>query len=600
MGRRQTLKNTLMAIAVILLMAFAVAASSQMVFADDTEHTWNVKSITFTPAEPTVKMSQVKERDNDGIYALNLANRYKKGMNNCFFKPGDKCVVIYNDNSTKDFEFSKIKGVSYAEFKAADGEIINLEALHTDNAEELKKSGEVSVDDLAAIIGENRVAIEYGEYWEEGEEVLGHCVRTYTKLEVKENIAHDHTTALRERNKTDALCDATGMSRDCQYCQICGKYFEDFDATIELNKDELIKKMLEHDWSEWTTDEADPKKKRRICNRCQEEDLRIVDVHVHTPGKELHWTKPTCEHGGIDYHYVCTDEDCGALLIKNDLGDYVQVERSALKLPARGHKKGKPIQGKVKPATCSYIGGYTLTYNCERCGMHLTTERIDIPVDPDAHVWNDGEVIKDATCTETGIMRFTCTECEVEKDEDIPAGHKWGKWNVTKAATCTVAGSQERTCSACNKIEKKSIAAKGHKWKSAYTVDKKATYAAAGSKSIHCSACNAKKPKSVVSIPKLKVKAVTLTGVKAVKRGFTAKWTKGSGINGYEMQYALNKKFTKSKKTIVIKKPGTISKKVTKLKAKKKYYVRIRAYKIVNKKKYYSAWGKIKTVTTKR
>jgi hypothetical protein len=232
--------------------------------------------------------------------------------------------------------------------------------------------------------------------------------------------------------------------------------------------------------------------------------------------------------------------------------------------------------------------------------MHLTTERIDIPVDPDAHVWNDGEVIKDATCTETGIMRFTCTECEVEKDEDIPAGHKWGKWNVTKAATCTVAGSQERTCSACNKIEKKSIAAKGHKWKSAYTVDKKATYAAAGSKSIHCSACNAKKPKSVVSIPKLKVKAVTLICVKAVKRGFTAKWTKGSGINGYEMQYALNKKFTKSKKTIVIKKPGTISKKVTKLRAKKKYYVRIRAYKIVNKKKYYSAWSKIKTVTTKR
>ena len=34
------------------------------------------------------------------------------------------------------------------------------------------------------------------------------------------------------------------------------------------------------------------------------------------------------------------------------------------------------------------------------------------------------------------------------------------------------------------------------------------------------------------------------------------------------------------------------------LKAKKKYYIRVRTYKTVSGKKYYSTWSKTKTVTT--
>ena len=73
-----------------------------------------------------------------------------------------------------------------------------------------------------------------------------------------------------------------------------------------------------------------------------------------------------------------------------------------------------------------------------------------------------------------------------------------------------------------------------------------------------------------------------------------------SPATGYQIQYALNSKFTKSKKTVKIKKAATVSKKVTKLKAKKKYYVRVRAYKVVSGKTYYSAWCKTRTVTTKK
>lgn len=47
-------------------------------------------------------------------------------------------------------------------------------------------------------------------------------------------------------------------------------------------------------------------------------------------------------------------------------------------------------------------------------------------------------------------------------------------------------------------------------------------------------------------------------------------------------------------------KASTVSKKVKGLKAKKKYFVRIRTYKVVNGKTYYSGWSSAKKVTTKK
>ena len=91
----------------------------------------------------------------------------------------------------------------------------------------------------------------------------------------------------------------------------------------------------------------------------------------------------------------------------------------------------------------------------------------------------------------------------------------------------------------------------------------------------------------------------TITSVKAQNKAFTVKWKKKSSITGYQIQYSANSKFKKNNKKIKIKNAKTVSKKITKLKASKKYYVRIRTYKIVNKKTYYSNWSKKKCVTTK-
>ena len=95
------------------------------------------------------------------------------------------------------------------------------------------------------------------------------------------------------------------------------------------------------------------------------------------------------------------------------------------------------------------------------------------------------------------------------------------------------------------------------------------------------------------------IPSTTITSVKTKSEAFTIKWKKKTNIAGYQIQYSTNSKFKKGNKTIKIKKAKTVSKKITGLKPSKKYYVRIRTYKIVNKKTYYSNWSKKKNVTTK-
>ena len=96
-----------------------------------------------------------------------------------------------------------------------------------------------------------------------------------------------------------------------------------------------------------------------------------------------------------------------------------------------------------------------------------------------------------------------------------------------------------------------------------------------------------------------KPKSVNPKTVKAAKKAVSVEWKKVSGVSGYEIQLATDKKFKKNKKTVTVKKQKTTKTTVKKLKAKKKYYVRVRTYKIVNGKKVYSSWSKVKSVKTK-
>ena len=95
------------------------------------------------------------------------------------------------------------------------------------------------------------------------------------------------------------------------------------------------------------------------------------------------------------------------------------------------------------------------------------------------------------------------------------------------------------------------------------------------------------------------VKRVAVKTVKSGKKKVTVRWKKLSGASGYQVQTALNKKFTKGKKSCLVKKAKTTKKTVTKLKKGKMYYVRVRGYCMYQGRKIYGKWSKVKRVKVK-
>ena len=77
----------------------------------------------------------------------------------------------------------------------------------------------------------------------------------------------------------------------------------------------------------------------------------------------------------------------------------------------------------------------------------------------------------------------------------------------------------------------------------------------------------------------------------------TVKLKKVAGVNGYQVKVSLNKKF-KKKTTVTV---STNKEKVVikKLKAGKKYFIKARTYVIVDGKKIYGKWSKVKKVKNK-
>ena len=80
------------------------------------------------------------------------------------------------------------------------------------------------------------------------------------------------------------------------------------------------------------------------------------------------------------------------------------------------------------------------------------------------------------------------------------------------------------------------------------------------------------------------------------KFSFTAKWKKGTcKLSGYQIQYSTKKNFSGKKKTLRVKwtkkSPKVMKKTVEGLDPEKTYYIRIRSYKELKGKTYYSAWS---------
>ena len=98
----------------------------------------------------------------------------------------------------------------------------------------------------------------------------------------------------------------------------------------------------------------------------------------------------------------------------------------------------------------------------------------------------------------------------------------------------------------------------------------------------------------------IKPKATSITSLKGTSRGIALKWKRRAAqTTGYQLQIATDKSFSSAVRSVRKAKANASSANVTNLKAKQRYYVRVRTYKIVSGKTYYSAWSKTKSATTK-
>lgn len=97
----------------------------------------------------------------------------------------------------------------------------------------------------------------------------------------------------------------------------------------------------------------------------------------------------------------------------------------------------------------------------------------------------------------------------------------------------------------------------------------------------------------------IKPKKAGGVAVTAKRKAIAVSWSKDAQASGYQIFSATNSKFTKGKKTVTVKSNKTTKKTVSKLKAKKTYYVKVRAYKTVSGKKVYGAYSAVKKIKTR-
>ena len=255
----------------------------------------------------------------------------------------------------------------------------------------------------------------------------------------------------------------------------------------------------------------------------------------------------------------------------------------------------------AKAATCTE-GGKEAYYKCEGCGKFYedvlgTKEITDLAswgnIAKIAHTTK--QTVTKATPTANGKIVNYCSVCKKTLSTTVIPKASSIK---LKATSLTYNGKvrtpkvivKDRTGKTLVKNTDYTVSyAKGRKYVGKYAV--KITFKGkySGTKTLYFT---------------IKPKATSISSLKAGSKKFTVKWKKqATQTTGYQVQDSASSKFSKAK-TVTVGKNTTVSKKISKLSGKKKYYVRVRTYKTVkiNGKsiRIYSGWSKAKTVTTKK
>ena len=326
----------------------------------------------------------------------------------------------------------------------------------------------------------------------------------------------------------------------------------------------------------------------------------------------------TCTTAGNSAYYTCDGCD---KWFADATGSVEITDKTSVKIPAPGHTAGTEWKSddtnhwhecsRCHDKKDEAAHDYGSDNVCDTCGYYKT-----VP-----HTHNLTLVAaKAATCTESGKEAYyKCEGCgkfyeDVLGTKEITDLASWGniakiahttKQTVTKASSIKLKATsltyngkvrtpkvivKDRTGKTLVKNTDYTVSyAKGRKYIGKYAV--KITFKGkySGTKTLYFT---------------IKPKATSISSLKAGSKKFTVKWKKqATQTTGYQVQYSASSKFSKAK-TVTVGKNTTVSKKISKLSGKKKYYVRVRTYKTVkiNGKsiRIYSGWSKAKTVTTKK
>ena len=338
------------------------------------------------------------------------------------------------------------------------------------------------------------------------------------------------------RNKKEATCSSTGYTGDT-YCSVCNKKLrlgetiakkehtwvkqDNITATCEKGEMEVekcsvcgetketqISDPLGHDYGEWkVTKEPTCTKygtKKRICKRCNEYEIDVIDPTGHQHTKIIDQKKATCEEKGYSGDLYC--EDCRLII---QLGHDIA---------ATGHTWDDGEITKEPTQTATGIK----TYTCKTC--HKTrTETIPMLK---GHHWDKGTVTKEPTCTEPGEMTYHCTDedCNESYTETIKAtGHQHTKLINKKDATCEEKGySGDTYCEDCKQIIKtgKAINPTGHEWDKG-TVKKAATCESEGIREYTCNTCKKTKEETIASTGHTKTEIRNKKAATCKEEGYT-------------------------------------------------------------------------------
>ena len=371
------------------------------------------------------------------------------------------------------------------------------------------------------------------------------------------NKNEEHTHNLTLVAAKAATCTTAGNSA-YYTCDGCDKWFADATGSVEITDKTSVKiPALGHTaGTEWKSDDTNH---WHECSRCRDKK----DEAAHDYGSDN----------------VC--DTCGY---------YKTVPHTHnLTLVA------------AKAATCTE-GGKEAYYKCEGCGKFYedvlgTKEITDLAswgnIAKIAHTTK--QTVTKATPTANGTIVNYCSVCKKTLSTTVIPKASSIK---LKATSLTYNGKvrtpkvivKDRTGKTLVKNTDYTVSyAKGRKYVGKYAV--KITFKGkySGTKTLYFT---------------IKPKATSISSPKAGSKKFTVKWKKqATQTTGYQVQYSASSKFSKAK-TVTVGKNTTVSKKISKLSGKKKYYVRVRTYKTVkiNGKsiRIYSGWSKAKTVTTKK